>query len=80
MKRLTLFAIAAAMAVVVQAETTPPLNVSGIYPHLTVYNSDSSGECGIGGVVPWAGKLWLLTYPPHETTGGPDKLYAIAPT
>ena len=34
-------------------------------------------ECGIGAVVPWAGKLWLITYPPHQTRGGPDKLWSI---
>ena len=37
----------------------------------------SSGECGIGAVVPWAGKLWMITYPPHEPRGGRDKLYAV---
>ena len=37
------------------------------------------GKCGIGAVVPWAGKLWMITYPPHEPRGGHDKLYAIDP-
>ena len=56
------------------------LQISGIYPHLAVYN-DIGGpqdrECGIGAVVPWAGRLWLMTYPPHRRTGSPDKLYEI---
>lgn len=56
-----------------------PISVSGIYPHLTVYNFDTAGECGIGAVVPWAGKLWLMTYPPHYTTGSEDKLFSISP-
>ena len=60
--------------------------ISGIYPHLAAFNSvvqddgqtfGSGGECGIGAVVPWAGKLWMLTYPPHCPTGSTDKLYAI---
>ena len=51
------------------------LQVSGIYPHLAVFNP--GGECGIGVVVPWAGKLWTITYPPHATTGSVDKLYEI---
>ena len=57
-----------------------PLQISGIYPHLAVFN-DSGGEqdreCGIGAVVVWAGRLWLMTYPPHRRTGSPDKLYEI---
>ena len=56
------------------------LQISGIYPRLAVYN-DIGGpqdrECGIGAVVPWAGRLWLMTYPPHRRTGSPDKLYQI---
>src|SRR6188472_4099416 len=56
------------------------LQISGIYPDLAVYN-DIGGpqdrECGIGAVVPWAGRLWRMTYPPHRRTGSPDKLYAI---
>lgn len=53
------------------------LSVSGIYPHLAVFSHN--GECGIGAVVPWAGRLWFLTYPPHATQGSDDKLYEIAP-
>lgn len=57
--------------------TAAPISVSGIYPHLTAYNGN--GECGIGVVVPWAGKLWYLTYPPHARKGSSDKLYSIDP-
>lgn len=57
-----------------------PRKISRVYPHLTVYNTPLSGECGIGALVPWAGKLWLLTYPPHSEGGSPDKLYSIDPT
>lgn len=49
--------------------------ISGIYPHLAVFSP--YGECGIGAVVPWADRLWLITYPPHMTRGGEDKLYTI---
>ena len=52
-----------------------PVRVSGIYPHLAMYNSQ--GECGIGAVVPWAGKLWVITYSPHFPNGSDDKLYEI---
>lgn len=36
---------------------------SGIYPHLAFYNNES--ECGTGAVVPWANRLWIVTYGPH---------------
>ncbi len=48
---------------------------SGIYPHLASFNSQ--GECGTGAVVPWAGKLWWVTYSPHMPQGSDDKLYSI---
>ncbi|CAN5916749.1 hypothetical protein BH11VER1_BH11VER1_22050 [soil metagenome] len=66
------FALLATASPVVLAE---PVQVSGIYPHLASFNGH--GECGIGAVVPWAGKLWWLTYPPHEPKGSNDKLYSV---
>ncbi|WP_207505269.1 hypothetical protein [Telluribacter humicola] len=48
---------------------------SGIYPHLAYYNNE--GECGTGAVVPWANKLWVVTYGPHLPYGSSDKLYEI---
>ncbi|MGN6554612.1 MAG: hypothetical protein ACTHLW_12960 [Verrucomicrobiota bacterium] len=53
------------------------LEVSGIYPHLTMFNNEN--ECGTGAVVPWAGRLWTLTYAPHQPSGSSDKLYEITP-
>ena len=56
------------------------VQVSGIYPHLAVFNDTGpvqDAESGIGAVVPWAGKLWVMSYPPHRRTGSVDKLYAI---
>jgi hypothetical protein len=50
---------------------------SGVYPHLAFFNNE--GECGTGAVVPWAGKLWALTYAPHMPKGSSDKLYEISP-
>jgi hypothetical protein len=50
---------------------------SGLYPHLAMYNNE--GECGTGAVVPWAGRLWVITYGPHLVYGSSDKLYEIAP-
>ena len=59
-----------------QKETEEPIQLSGIYPHLAMYSHQ--GECGTGAVVPWAGKLWTLTYSPHFPFGSKsNKLYSI---
>lgn len=50
--------------------------VSGIYPHLAMFNEEN--ECGTGAVVPWQGRLWVVTYGPHKPSGSSDKLYEIA--
>ena len=49
--------------------------VSGIFPHLAMYNNE--GECGTGAVVPWQDRLWVITYAPHMPKGSSDKLYEI---
>ncbi len=52
-----------------------PLQVSGIYPSLAMFNAEN--ECGTGAVVPWANRLWVVTYAPHQPKGSTDKLYEI---
>jgi len=52
-----------------------PRQISGIYPTLAYYNNE--GECGTGAVVPWAGRLWVITYGPHLPLGSSDKLYEV---
>ncbi|MBI5687246.1 MAG: hypothetical protein HZC54_19405 [Verrucomicrobia bacterium] len=54
-----------------------PASVSGIYPSLATFNNE--GECGTGAVVPWADRLWVISYGPHLPTGSSDKLYEITP-
>ena len=53
------------------------LEISGVYPHLTMRNEDN--ECGTGAVVLWQGDLWAITYSPHRPAGSSDKLYQITP-
>lgn len=67
------------VALVAPAAAQAPLHPSssGIYPHLALYNRE--GECGIGAVVPWAGRLWVITYAPHAPKSSSDRLYAISP-
>jgi len=38
---------------------------------------NKNAECGQGAVVPWADRLWVVTYAPHHPGGGDDKLYEI---
>lgn len=51
--------------------------ISGIHPGLAMFNDEN--ECGTGAVVPWADRLWVITYAPHKPSGSTDKLYEIAP-
>lgn len=51
--------------------------ISGIYPHLAFYNNEGS-ECGVGAVVPWANRLWVITYGASNPYGSSDKLYEIS--
>lgn len=62
---------------IVKEKQPVPDSVSGIYPHLAYYNNE--GECGTGAVVPWANRLWVITYGPHLPNGSSDKLYEITP-
>ncbi len=56
-------------------------SVSGIFPHLAVFNENHAeekpGETGIGAVVPWGDKLYAITYSAHKPKGSSDKLYII---
>ena len=70
LRRSLLFAVA---TTAFAAEALP--SFSGIYPHLAMFNGGN--ECGTGAVVPWADKLWVVTYSPHSPKGSDDKLYSI---
>jgi hypothetical protein len=75
------FSAVAALPFVAVAADSPANHaaggISGIHPHLAMENAE--GECGTGAVVPWAGRLWVVTYGPHLPKGSSDKLYAITP-
>jgi hypothetical protein len=57
------------------AAPAEPISLSGIYPHLAFFNDE--GECGTGALVPWADRLWAVTYAPHQPKESSDKLYEI---
>lgn len=64
-----------ALALLTAPLAAGPVQLSGIYPHLAMFNDE--GECGTGAVVPWADRLWVVTYAPHSPRGSSDKLYEI---
>ncbi len=65
------------VAIGVSSVAAEPPQISGIYPSLAMFNDE--GECGTGAVVPWADRLWVITYAPHMPKGSSDKLYEITP-
>lgn len=77
---VALIALALALALVSASAVRAapaPFEISGIYPHLATFNNER--ECGTGAVVPWADRLWVVTYAPHSPRGSSDKLYEITP-
>ncbi|MBK8094658.1 MAG: hypothetical protein IPK32_22490 [Verrucomicrobiaceae bacterium] len=79
MKPLLLFSVFSACSVGLLSAQEPRSisGISGIYPSLAMFNNE--GECGTGAVVPWADRLWVITYGPHLPFGSSDKLYEITP-
>lgn len=70
-----LASIALALTSVIHADE--PISISGVYPHLRMWNTDN--EAGTGAVAVWQGDLWAITYSPHRPNGSDDKLYRISP-
>jgi hypothetical protein len=67
--------LALAFPLLLAATATLPAQprFSGIAPHLASFNGGN--ECGIGAVVPFAGRLWWVTYAPHAPRGSDDRLH-----
>ena len=59
------------------AEEAGGFSFSGIFPGLSYSNDED--ECGTGAVVPWADRLWLITYGPHCPFGSSDILGEVTP-
>lgn len=65
-------------------ETSGNRLISGVYPHLTTYSHARvngkygfGNECGIGAIVPWHDKLYMVNYAAHEPKGSEHKLYIV---
>lgn len=48
-----------------------PLNVNGVFPALSLVGDHTGrSETGIGALIPWANKLWMIGYVAHITGSG----------
>ena len=59
------------------ADEAGGFSFSGIFPALSYSNDED--ECGTGALVPWADRLWLITYGPHCPFGSSDILGEVTP-
>ena len=59
--------------------SSPPFQAGGVFPHLAaVAGHVPRSECGIGALMPWADRLWFISYVSHkEGTGAGTGLYEI---
>lgn len=85
-KAASLFLLGALFASYGYSQSKNHVRISGVYPHLSVYNLKEKDspcakgdgfECGIGGIVPWADKLWMISYGGFCPYGSSDKLWVI---
>jgi len=54
------------------ATLSPPIQVDGVFPNMTVYapGAGSRSETGIGALIPWADRLWAIGYVAHIAGDG----------
>ena len=54
------------------------INVSGVFPRLAVVGGHiPRSEIGIGALMPWADRLWFITYPSSSTNGSGMGLFTV---
>jgi hypothetical protein len=57
----------------------PPIQINGVFPSLSLVGEHiGRSETGIGALIPWADKLWMIGYVAHIRGTGIG-LYAISP-
>lgn len=55
-----------------------PININGVFPHLAVVARHiPRSETGIGALMPWADRLWFITYPSNPGSGRGTGLFSI---
>ncbi len=60
---------------------TDHANINGVFPHLHVTADivPRRTEAGIGALMPWADRLWMITYPSNPNSGSGTGLYEVLP-
>jgi hypothetical protein len=54
------------------------VHINGVFPHLAVTAEHiPRSETGIGALMPWADRLWFITYPSNQGTGKGTGLFEI---
>lgn len=54
------------------------ININGVFPHLAVVAEHvPRSEAGIGALMPWADRLWFITYPSNPGSGKGTGLFSI---
>ena len=61
-----------AVGAVTGAPAQDPVSVKGVFPKMTVYapGTGSTSETGIGAMIPWADRLWVMGYVAHIKGSG----------
>jgi len=56
------------------ADKREKINISGVFPHLAVKagHLPARTETGIGALMPWANRLWFVTYVAHKQGSGSE--------
>ena len=55
-----------------EVSTEIPININGVFPNLTILGASDRerSESGIGALIPWADKLWMIGYVAHIQGSG----------
>lgn len=80
MKSTVSFLVGYGLSITFLFGQTGPVNINGTFPHLAIVadHQPNRSEIGIGGLMPWADRLWAVTYVAHLTeSGGGSGLFEI---
>ena len=59
------------LVIALTAKAQNPVEINGVYPHLAITGShEDRSESGIGALLPWADKLWMVGYVAHISGSG----------
>jgi hypothetical protein len=78
MRSLIIFTAFFQIAASALAQGNSPQNINGVFPNLSIVGANTNrSESGIGALLPWADKLWMVGYVAH-ISGSRIGLYEIS--